>query len=698
VTPPVPEATVPEATVPEVPVPEVPSTPTAPPSVLGAAADEAARGDSVSDRNMLAGVTGAVVLASGLAATLVRVRRRRRVQGHPRPRLATLATEERIVAAADIPFVRWASQELSALARSLSPASVSAVPVAVELDPATGIEVLWDQPCFAAPLPWEATEGGWSWRTLYDPNEPTPLAEWPAPIPGLVTIGTRAGRQLLVNIDHVGTLAVTGPPGRVEAFVRAVVLELGAGDELADASVVTVGAGVDGTEHLARVQSASVDEAISALVDARREGAGLLGGYRSLFHRRLGPDPLVGVWSTIVVCGDVPAADQAWIAAHSAAHHGAGAIVTATVDTGARVELDDSGAATVFGIAATPIRLAAVGVPRDTAAQLAVLLDDQPASDTAAADLIAACTPDVDRGYFRADASSGPAVATDDGHVDDGVVASAPMVLPLTEDGELDLEAAGAMLSAGEIDDWERPDPDFLVRVLARPAVPMFPALQGIRLRLLVFLACQRAPVTLDRVRTAVWGGVARERKTVSNALSGVRDLLGTRHDGTAYLPPATLDGGLQLDASVMTDLAVFCALTDRARSVSSNEAIELYRAALDLVEGEPFDDGGYEWASEATLGVDPHERIVAAARELYELACDAGDLVTARQALIKGLIGVPGHEDLYRLRMQLEHRCANPTAIHTAYNELTHTLAALDCEPSPTTVAVYRQLTGRRA
>ena len=75
-----------------------------------------------------------------------------------------------------------------------------------------------------------------------------------------------------------------------------------------------------------------------------------------------------------------------------------------------------------------------------------------------------------------------------------------------------------------------------------------------------------------------------------------------------------------------------------------------------------------------------------------------ADDLATARDALVRGLQGVPGHEKLYRLRMQLEHRCVGPTAVHGVFNDLTHQLDALDCEPSEETLATYHQLTGRRA
>ena len=151
---------------------------------------------------------------------------------------------------------------------------------------------------------------------------------------------------------------------------------------------------------------------------------------------------------------------------------------------------------------------------------------------------------------------------------------------------------------------------------------------------------------------------------------------------------------GVSVHDSVTTDLRLFDEMVAWSEQLSSNAAIDALRDALALVEGEPFDEAGYEWAD---LGVPIHERIVEAAARMFELACDIGDLATARFAIVHGLQGVPGHEDLYRLRMQLEHRCAGPSAVHGVFNDLTHHLDALDCEPSAETVAMYRQLTGRR-
>jgi len=105
----------------------------------------------------------------------------------------------------------------------------------------------------------------------------------------------------------------------------------------------------------------------------------------------------------------------------------------------------------------------------------------------------------------------------------------------------VDLETVGEWLSDTGVD-WQPPDPAILVRVLGRPAVPDRPDIQGLRLRLLVYLACNNgAVVAASRVRDAVWGGAARERKTFSNKLSELRNALGATPTGESYIEPPWL-------------------------------------------------------------------------------------------------------------------------------------------------------------
>ena len=618
----------------------------------------------------LLGVTGAVVLASGLAAAMTWERRRRRARGVPTENADDAAAGLAIVAASDVPFVRWVGQELAALARVLDPDEHEAVPLAVELDESEGVEVLWDQPVLDAPPPWEATDGGWSWRTLYDPDEPTPMSDWPSPMPGLVTIGTRSGRQLLLDLEQIGTLSVSGPRERVDGLLRSMILELAIGDELSNARVLTVGTDVDADSPGRRVEEVHFDAASSALDRATASADRLIGTRETLFQQRLGPDPAIADQITVVILGpDASSAEQAHVTTQVASGRGIG-VVTAgdNVDAAASILIDADGTASLTGLAEQPVRFVASDVPSDTSTAVERVLHPV---------LSQAASVDTRSLIETLDDAALDTVATVDATAND--------------DGGPTMTEADLL----GCDDEPLPtEPAVLVRVFGRPRVDQHPEISGVSLRLLAFLACQSEPVSLSRIRHVVWGGAARDRKTVSNKLSQLRSTLGTTDDGEPLISLATAEG-VSVHDSVTTDLRLFHELVAWSEQLSSNAAIDALRDALALVEGEPFDEAGYEWAD---LGVRVDERIVAASVRLFELACDIGDLAMARFAIVQGLHGVPGHEDLYRLRMQLEHRCAGPSEVHRVFNDLTHHLDALDCEPSAETVATYRRLTGRRA
>jgi hypothetical protein len=648
---------------------------TVPPAAAPPSHDPTITADDLADvvpegeaTSALLGVTGAVVLASALAAAMTWERRRRRARGVPRS-ADDAAAELAIVAASDVPFVRWVGQELAALARILDPDQHEAVPLAVELDESEGVEVLWDQPVLDAPPPWEATDGGWSWRTLYDPDEPTPMSDWPSPMPGLVTIGTRSGRQLLLDLEHIGTLSISGQRERVDGLLRSMILELAIGDELSNARVLTVGTDIDADAPGHRVEEVSFNTASSALDRASAAGDRLIGTRETLFQQRLGPNPAIADQITVVILGpDASWAEQAHVATQVASGRGIGVVIAGDdVDAAASILIDADGTASLTGLAERPVRFVASDVPFDTSTAVERVLHP-PLSQAASVDT---------RSLTET--------------LDDAALDAVAMVdAAASEDGGATTTEADLL----DCDDEPLPtEPAVLVRVFGRPRIDQHPEISGVSLRLLAFLACQSEPVSLSRIRHVVWGGAARDRKTVSNKLSQLRSTLGTTDDGEPLISLATAEG-ISVHDSVKTDLRLFDELVAWSEQLSSNAAIGALRDALALVEGEPFDEAGYEWAD---LGVRMHDRIVEAAARLFELACDTGDLATARYALVQGLQGVPGHEDLYRLRMQLEHRCAGPSAVHGVFNDLTHHLDALDCEPSAETVAVYRQLTGRR-
>lgn len=620
------------------------------------------------------GITGAVVLASALAAALTWERRRRRARGLRSGNQDVADVELAVVAASDIPFVRWVAQELAAMARSLDPVKHRAVPLAVELDEADGIEVLWDQPVLDAPHPWEATEGGWSWRTLYDPDEPTPASDWPTPLPGLVTIGARRGRQLLIDLEQIGTLSISGPGDRVDGLLRSMLLELAIGDDMSNAYVLSFGADGAAAGHGHRVEQVDLAGAGVALENVSATAASLIGNGETLFQQRLGPDPAIADNVTVVFVGpDVDKTAKEHLVSMVSAGRGMGAVIVGEgLDAAASIVVDEDGSASLAGIAAQPINFIACHVPLDSSATLERVLNPPLSAAPSAGTLT---FNELAGDVFANDAPT--------------VKAPENRVAESESDGPTAAEAA----LLGADDESSIPEPAVLIRLFGAPRVEGNPEIRGVSLRLLAYLACQSEPVSLSRIRHVVWGGAARDRKTVSNKLSQLRSILGTTEDGDALISLATAEG-VSVHDSVVTDIRLFDELISRSEHLSSNAAIDMLRSALALIDGEPFEEAGYEWAD---LDARLHERIVDAAARLFELACEAGDLVTARDALVRGLQGVPGHEKLYRLRMQFEHRCVGPTAVHGVFNELTHQLDALDCEPSDETLATYHGLTGRQ-
>lgn len=243
----------------------------------------------------IAGLAGATALATGLVLALQRARRRQAVRSargaRRRGGSRSRKTERVLLQASDVPLVRWAGQALAEMVHRLDRSALGgAGPVAVELSEEHGIELLWDRPVADAVDPWVAVGQGWSWHLPYDPDAPVPADEWPCPIPALVTVGYRAGRQIMVDLEALGSLAVTGDPARVAELGSFVALELGANEDLADAYVSTVGFGLGIDDHFRRVQHATLDEAHTRLRSTADEVDRSLNeaGCSSSFEYRIG--------------------------------------------------------------------------------------------------------------------------------------------------------------------------------------------------------------------------------------------------------------------------------------------------------------------------------------------------------------------------------------------------------------------------
>jgi nucleoid-associated protein YgaU len=657
------------------------------------------------DVPVVAGVAGATVLATGLMLHLRRLRRRRTTvtaRTRRRPlRRPWAEAEQAIVAAADVPLVRWAGQELAQFVARLPVRDLDgAAPVAIELSAETGIELLWDRPTPGVPpsTPWLVTDGGWAWRLAYDADAPVPADDRPAPLPALVTIGEREGRQLLIDLEAFGSVSVSGDPNRVADLGRAVALELGSDDDLADAFVSTVGVDVDG-DHLPRIRTVSASEAhaglratVSSVSDALERT-----DVSSTFELRVGHDDM-HLEATVVIAdiSDPEVAATAFVDA-SPPRRGVATVLLGDAESAtARIVIAADGTARLDPLGVT---FRAAALPAASGDHVAQLL---------AAEALTADAP-VPAASERSGETDSPAEpnASGNGHQAPLPLTHEPAAIDHTPPSDRMVERDGPGQTghlahrepepADDDDDAHNLDGRLLVRVLGQPRVVEWPHLRRRELVLVVYLACRGEPVQASSVQHALWGGRAVQGKTFWNLVARTRTALGII-DGEPVMPPADRSRNtLRLSDLVTTDLALLRTLYERALSAPSARAIELLGKALALVEGEPFDAAGYDWAHHDHQYVAEASGLIEqAVGHLVELATQAGELDVAREALVRGLRGLPGNEVLYRARMRLEHDAGNLAGVKTAWDELVAYLDDLYTEPSDATEALYRELVAR--
>lgn len=666
----------------------------------------------------LLGIAGATVVATALAR---HVRRRRRQRLHrgahvefPPVGEDEARTEGALVAAADLPLVQWAGHHLAALVTSLPPGRLEGAPVAVELSEEDGIELLWDRPNPEAPRPWTPADDGWAWRLGYDVDAPTPANDDAAGIPGLVTIGRRFGRQLLVDLEAFGAVALVGDPDRVADLARAIVIELGTGDELASAQVTV--AGVEALVSPGAAEVEVVATAAAALPGVRATVAAMddvlpRSFAPSTFDYRLGGDAWTDVVAVVARSDDT--ATPSLVAASRPRRGVASVVLGAVEGAGATVTVDGDGHARIESdLLAEPVAFEAAGLPEETADAVASLLEaldrepvvdgEDPATPVSVPDwAMEESSSGGAEGVAAVDPAGDPDCEVPETPSDAPAVAPAAIVVPTTADSGGVAPPGGGVVD-GEAPEWpERPE--LMVRVLGTPRVPDRPELKRRHVQLVVYLASMGQPTSVSRVEHAVWAGETIASKTVWNNATRARKILGTLSDGTQALLPSIRDQNrMQLSPRVRTDLQYLSALYAHAQQASSAYAIDLLTEGLGLVEGQPYDGADYEWAHHSEMLVaEAHTVIEDAAMTLVDLATDAGRVDLARFAVTQGLRALRGNEVLYRARMRVEANAGNLPAVHASYRELVSYLTDIDSEPSRPTIDLYDRLTkvrGRQA
>ena len=262
------------------------------------------------------------------------------------------------------------------------------------------------------------------------------------------------------------------------------------------------------------------------------------------------------------------------------------------------------------------------------------------------------------------------------------------------------LRGGTAALAPGTVD----------VRLLA-----MTPRLDGLRedlppnrarraVELVAYLALHQPDViTSDRLRTRVLGSSDADAasKTLFNTAYAARRAMGVDEHGEPLFPPRTRHGLYQLSPRVTVDVLRAAALAAEGKAQTDpSAAIAYYRAALDLVEGEPLANAlsGYSWWEAEGHGGRIAAILVDAACAMAPLAADAGHFALARWGLEHAGVVEPYSEALSRSAMELAAAEGDADRLRQEWRECQRRVDALDpgCSPSARSESLYGELARR--
>lgn len=440
---------------------------------------------------------------------------------------------------------------------------------------------------------------------MLDPGLLAEAGELPPAFPALVTVGLTDTETVLLNLESVGTLALTGPQAAVADVVRAFAAELAfgpacvatsrtfcltdtgvaqacdPGDIQVEPSASRVTAALDHRMAMTLARRSSWGPGTVAVADAADDGAGT-------------DDPVEIVLADTPVGTEVPG------------RSGAALITSAAVArAGATLQVAHGGSATLHpdGIALVPQSLPGASAAHMIEAMQATELPDDDAEPASGAALV------LDLRERPREAAS-PEVTRAPGVVTSPPAGSgtAPRILVL---GEVRVENAHGRAESSRIGRLSETAAFIKLNPGTRPS-----DLQG-----------------------ALWPGRRSNPQTCRQMISRTRTWLGRTDAGEAYLMAfAESDGRLRLRPEVRSDWDDFQDLADVG--LADPDDTEHLTAALALVRGRPFGSVASRELPWADLHInDMISLITDVAHALATRHREAGREARARDAALRGLL-----------------------------------------------------------
>ncbi|MEH0424723.1 hypothetical protein [Streptomyces sp. B21-083] len=595
------------------------------------------------------------------------------------------------------------------------------------------LEVLPEDLAQEPQAPFVAGKAGW-WVLAADAAllDEEAARDVTAPYPGLVTVGsTDGGDLLLLNLARVPALLLDGNPLHITEVCTSLALELGMSPWAGEVEVVAVGFGEDLPHLLPTARIAHMRQARHALRDLSQR---LLEAhqlpetrhqpYLLLCASSLDPDIAWEFADVIDKAGVVPVTLIA-PASTAAAHFPEAEILNASVSD--PQHLDSAGTditvqrldhasylqiTTALMVSSQPAHPAdgpwenvpdepgrvQHPEPEESAAPAAGTdTMSSPAADTGGKAFPALLAAAIDLSDLRLLPATVPSfqAAQNPGPVTDAPPAPASQ-------GREDEHAAGEPA----VEDGPEPEADAdgthdlhapEIRVLGRVQVDGVDNTgHGPRMAQLAALLFFRAGRSADALcfdmdPTSPWS-----TSTLNARLQGLRRSLGSDPAGNPYVPRRSSgEDPYRLSPGVRCDWTRFLRLVERALPHGPAGLPDLEKA-LTLVRGKPFGGKPLAWAE--PLRQEMVTRTIDVTHTVATYRTPAGahhDLSAARRAVATGLDVDDTAELLYRDWMRIEHAAGNRQGLHTAITRVQHINRSLDCSLETTTEHLINQLLG---
>lgn len=214
---------------------------------------------------------------------------------------------------------------------------------------------------------------------------------------------------------------------------------------------------------------------------------------------------------------------------------------------------------------------------------------------------------------------------------------------------------------------------------------------------LVVWLALHPEQRRRGLARTALWNASVKDA-TFSNVAFDARRSLVLLEPGTSGDDwiPITMKDELPLSELVTTDVRELGRRFDRARRCPEDDGIGVLRSGLELVRGTPFSDSEYLWPDQIGVSGEAAVLVVRSALLMADMSKEIGDIDGVYWATAKGLLALPGHEELVGIRMRTHAEFGDFSAVRSEWDSYCRALAVDEwgpTQPSPKLIELWKRL-----